>query len=135
ESFESLSEGLQNALSELGGVPERHRTDRMSLAVNNGSEAKEFTRRYEGLLAHYGLTGEKIQAGQANENGDVEQLHRRFKEAVEQHLMLRGSRDFGSREAYQPVEKVLLTARYYIGKESSQSCTARRQWHGARQTQ
>jgi len=27
ESFESLSEGLQNALWELGGVPQRHRTD------------------------------------------------------------------------------------------------------------
>ena len=37
ESFESLSEGLQNAVWELGGVPQRHRTDRMSLAVNNAS--------------------------------------------------------------------------------------------------
>jgi hypothetical protein len=43
ESFESLSEGLQNALWELGGVPARHRTDRMSLAVNNATEQKEFT--------------------------------------------------------------------------------------------
>ena len=30
ESFESLSEGLQNALWELGGVPLEHRTDRLS---------------------------------------------------------------------------------------------------------
>ena len=30
ESFESLSEGVQQALWELGGVPNRHRTDRMS---------------------------------------------------------------------------------------------------------
>jgi hypothetical protein len=28
---------------QLGGVPQRHRTDRMSLAVNNGSDLKEFT--------------------------------------------------------------------------------------------
>ncbi len=35
ESFESLSDGLQQALWELGGVPQRHRTDRMSAAVNN----------------------------------------------------------------------------------------------------
>jgi len=41
ESFESLSEGLQNAVWELGGVPQRHRTDRMSLAVNNASNEKE----------------------------------------------------------------------------------------------
>lgn len=100
ESFESLSDGLQNALWELGGVPERHRSDRMSLAVNNLSEKKEFTERYEALMKHYGLAMEKIQAGKANENGDAEQSHRRFKEAVDQALMLRGSREFESREAY-----------------------------------
>jgi hypothetical protein len=37
ESFESLSEGLQDALWELGGVPLRHQTDRLSTAVNNMS--------------------------------------------------------------------------------------------------
>jgi hypothetical protein len=45
ESFESLSEGFQNAVWQLGGVPQRHRTDRMSLAVNNASSEKEFTGR------------------------------------------------------------------------------------------
>ena len=38
ESFESLSEGLQNALWELGGVPQRHRTDRLTAAVQPGAE-------------------------------------------------------------------------------------------------
>jgi hypothetical protein len=75
ETFESLSEGLQNALWELGGVPCQHRSDRLSAAVNNLSDAKEFTRSYEGLLRHYRLDGQKIQAGQAHENGDVEQRH------------------------------------------------------------
>ena len=75
ETFESLSEGLQNALWQLGGVPSEHRTDRMSAAVNNLSDAKEFTRAYEGLLRHYRIDGQKIQAGNANENGDVEQRH------------------------------------------------------------
>src|SRR5206468_9675124 len=87
ESFASLSEGLQNALWELGGVPARHRTDRMTAAVNNLTQGKEFTQRYQGLLGHYGLVGEKIQAAHANENGDIEQRHRRFKEAVDQALM------------------------------------------------
>jgi len=45
ESFESLSEGLQNALWELGGVPQRHRTDCLSAAVANTSNLDEFTRR------------------------------------------------------------------------------------------
>ena len=100
ESFESLSEGLQNALCELGGAPARHRTDRLSAAVNNLSDRKEFTARYESLLAHYGLEMEKINARQAHENGDVEQSHRRFKDDVDQALMLRGSRDFASRHEY-----------------------------------
>jgi hypothetical protein len=101
ETFESLSEGLQNALWELGGVPLEHRTDRLSAAVNNLVDTREFTRAYEALLRHYRINGQKAQAGQANENGDVEQRHYRFKNALDQTLMLRGSRDFGSVAAYQ----------------------------------
>jgi len=101
ESFESLGEGFQNAIWELGKVPQRHRTDRMSTAVNNVSSPAEFTDRYEALLRYYGIVGEKIQAGEAHENGDVEQRHYRFKRAVEQELMLRGSRDFASGADYE----------------------------------
>ena len=54
-------------------MPLSHRTDRLSTAVNNMSDAKEFTSRYEALLRHYRTDGEKIQAGKANENGDIEQ--------------------------------------------------------------
>jgi hypothetical protein len=101
ESFESLSEGLQNALFELGGVPRTHQSDRMSAAVSNLSERKEFTDRYAALLGHYGAKGRKSQAGKAHEHGDIEQRHHRFKRAVEQGLLLRGSRDFASREDYE----------------------------------
>jgi hypothetical protein len=101
ESFESLSEGLQNALFELGGVPRTHQSDRMSAAVSNLSERKEFTDRYAALLGHYGMKGRKSQAGKAHEHGDIEQRHHRFKRAVEQGLLLRGSRDFASREDYE----------------------------------
>ena len=55
ESFESLSEGLQNALWELGGVPGAHRTDRLSTAVHKTDHPETFTRRYSALLRHYGL--------------------------------------------------------------------------------
>jgi hypothetical protein len=101
ESFESLSDGLQNALWELGGVPREHRTDRLTAAVNNLSDHDEFTQRYDALLKHYGLTGQKTQAGRGNENGDIEQRHFRFKRAIEQALLLRGSRDFESVEHYR----------------------------------
>ena len=101
ESFESLSEGLQNALFELGAVPRTHQSDRMSAAVSNLSEHKDFTERYAGLLKHYGMAGRKSQSGKAHENGDIEQRHHRFKRALEQALLLRGSRDFASRESYE----------------------------------
>src|SRR6201997_5821436 len=94
ESFASLSEGLQNALWELGGVPRLHRTDRMTSAVNNLTEQAEFQKNYQALLRHYGLEGRKIQTGQPNENGDIEQRHYRLQRALEQALLLRGSRGF-----------------------------------------
>jgi hypothetical protein len=108
ESFESLCEGLQNAVWELGKVPHRHRTDRLSTAVNNMTNPAEFTDRYQALLRYYGIEGEKTQARQAHENGDIEQRHFRFKRAVEQELLLRGSRDFGSVDDYQRFLKMLL---------------------------
>ena len=101
ESFESLSEGLQNALWQLGKVPDRHRTDRLSTAVNNMTDPAEFTDRYKGLMRFYGLESEKTQAGHGNENGDIEQRHFRFKRAVAQELMLRGSSDFASVDEYK----------------------------------
>ncbi len=109
ESFESLSEGLQNALWELGGVPERHRTDRLSAAVNKDCSEEEFTDRYRSLLRHYSLVAEKIQAGKANENGDVEQRHYRFKRAIEQSLLIRGSTDFTDRREYENFLKNTFT--------------------------
>ena len=111
ESFESLSEGLQHALWELGGVPAEHRTDRLTAAVHKTEHPEEFTQRYEALLRHYRTSGQKIQAGQANENGDVEQSHHRFKRAVEQALLLRGSHDFADRGAYVAFLKHLLARR------------------------
>src|ERR1019366_2157193 len=101
ESFESLSEGFQKALFELGGVPEKHRSDRMTAAVYSDCNGAEFTQAYQALLKYYGLEAQMIQAGKANENGDVEQSHHRFKRTVEQALLLRGRRDFDSRAAYE----------------------------------
>ena len=73
----------------------------MPAAVSNLSERKDFTDSYAGLLGHYGMEGRKSQAGKAHENGDIEQRHHRFKRAAEQALLLRGSRDFASREDYE----------------------------------
>jgi transposase InsO family protein len=102
ESFENLSDGLQKALWELGAVPKAHQSDRLTAAVTTlGGNRAEFTDRYSALLRHYGLEAKMIQTGRPNENGDVEQRHHRFKRAVSQALMLRGSRNFTSREDYE----------------------------------
>jgi hypothetical protein len=107
ESFESLSEGLQNALWKLGGLPRRHRTDSLSAAVHKGCNPEEFTQRYLSLLSYYGLAGERTNPGKSHENGDVEKSHHLFKKALDQSLMLRGSRDFESRQAYEAfIEKL-----------------------------
>lgn len=121
ESLEALSEGLQRALFELGGVPTFHRTDRLSAAVLNWSKSvldetgekertrADFTRNYQRLLDHYGLQAQRTQAGHGNENGDAEQRHHRLKQAIDQALLLPGHRDFDSRADYEQFLRALLT--------------------------
>jgi transposase len=109
ESFEALSEGFQNAFWELGGVCKRHRIDNLTAAVYKECNPEEFTPRYQGLLNHYSIKGEKINPGHANENGDIEQRHNRLKKAINQALILRGSRDFSSREEYEKFLKKIFS--------------------------
>jgi hypothetical protein len=52
-------------------------------------------------MTHYGLEARTIHVGSPNENGDVESSNGGLKRSVEQHLLLRGSRDFESIEAYE----------------------------------
>lgn len=111
ESFESLSEGFQNAIWKLGGVPALHQTDSLSAAVNKPENKEEFTSKYQGLMRYCGLEGVRTNPRSPNENGDVEQSHFRFKTAVDQALMLRGSRDFASREAYDTFLRDLISQR------------------------
>jgi hypothetical protein len=67
----------------------------------NRDVREDFTHRYDALVRHYGMEPEHTQPSSPNENGDVEQSHYRFFERIEQALMLRGSREFASREQYQ----------------------------------
>jgi hypothetical protein len=102
ESFEALAEGLESCLWQLGGVPQQHRTDNLSAAVQTIGSAPQrtWTDRYTALMQHYGMTPSTNNPGEAHENGDVEQAHFRFKDAVDQALRVRGSRDFADRAAY-----------------------------------
>lgn len=111
ESLESLSEGCQNAVWELGATPFEHRTDSLSSAVNNMSNLEEFNQRYAALMKYYGVTPRHTNPASPNENGDAEQSHHRFKRAVEQALLLRGSRDFAGIGEYTQFLKTLFGQR------------------------
>ena len=103
ESFVALAEGLQNALWALGGVPREHRSDSLSAAFRNlDRQARaDLTTRYDALCAHYGMEPSRNNPGVAHENGSIESPHGHLKKAVEDALLLRGSRDFPDLPAYR----------------------------------
>lgn len=102
ESFEALAEGIEVGLWALGGVPRQHRTDHLSAAMKplDAEGRRHETARYQALMPHYGMTPTTNNVGEAHENGDVEQAHYRFKQAVDQALRVRSTRDFPSQAAY-----------------------------------
>ena len=87
----------------LGGVPKEHRTDSLSAVLRNlDRDAREdLTRRYEGLLADYGMEASRNNRGRAHENGSVEGPHGHLKRAIGDALLLRGSRDFEALDTYR----------------------------------
>jgi len=103
ESFAALSENLQDALWTLGKVPGEHRTDSLSAAYKNLSREQQddLTARYRDLCRHYGLRASRNNPGEAHENGAVEAHNGHLKDALEQALILRGSRDFPDVASYQ----------------------------------
>jgi len=103
ESFVALAEGLQNALWALGGVPREHRSDSLSAAFRNLTHdaQEDLTRRYHELMRHYGMMPTRNNRGVAHENGSIESSHGHLKKALEDGLLMRGSRDFDELDAYR----------------------------------
>ena len=103
ESFTALAQGLQDALWQLGGCPEEHRTDSLSAAFKNlcREEREDITQRYESLCDHYGMKVTRNNRGKSHENGSIEGPHGHLKRRLCQALALRGSYDFNSIEEYQ----------------------------------
>src|SRR5258707_10140214 len=103
ESFVALAEGLQNALWALGRAPSQHRSDSLSAAFRNLDDdtRQDQTRRYKALCAHYRMEPTRNNRGVAHENGSIESPHGHLKQAIEDALLLRGSRDFDALDAYR----------------------------------
>ena len=112
ETFVALKQGLQNALWELGGAPQVIRSDNSSALTHEikRSRGRALNDNYAEILEHYGLEATLINSGESHENGVAEQAHYRLKDALDQALMLRGSRDFDSAESYTVPSRL-------IGKE------------------
>lgn len=109
ESLLSIRLGLQSALIKLGHIPTYHQTDNSTAATHNlGAKAREkslaergYNEEYLQLLAHYGMQPRTTHIHSPNENGDVESANGNLKVAINQYLLLRGSRDFESIAAYE----------------------------------
>jgi transposase len=117
ESYEALSSGMQDSFWKLGAVTAKHRTDRLSAAVNNLSNLEEFTQRYQGLMTHYGVEPTRNNNGVAHENGDIESANGKFKKAVGQELIMRGSCDFAAQEQYEHFLNDLLRRRNSLRRD------------------
>jgi transposase InsO family protein len=105
ESLLAYQRALQATLLKLGAVPEYHQTDNSSAVTHqvsrSGAGERAYNPAYLSLLKHYGLTARTIHVGRPEENGDIEASNGGLKQALRQHLLLRGSRDFSSLTEYE----------------------------------
>lgn len=102
ETYEALVSGIQNALWELGGVPEIVRHDNLSAATHElrKSPGRSLNRRYQDFIDHFQMKSTRINPGKSHENGIAEKANDLCKSTIRQALLLRGNSDFDSEEDY-----------------------------------
>ena len=115
ETYEALLTGVQGALWELGGVPARVRQDNLSAATHELVETggRTLTKRYAEVVEHYGFEASRIEPGEAHQNGVVEKAHDLLKTALRQALILRGSREFPTVEAYLAFARAVVDEHFH----------------------
>jgi hypothetical protein len=115
ETYEALLSGLQGAFWELGGVPARVRQDNLSAATHELVETggRALTKRFAEVVEHYGFESSRIQPGEAHENGVAEKANDLLKTALEQALILRGSRDFPTVQVYFAFARAVVDERFH----------------------
>ena len=113
ESFTALAEGLQHALWTLGGTPREHRSDSLSAAYRNldAGQREDATRRYAALCGHYRMTPTRNNRGESHENGAIEGPHGHLKRALDDALLLRGSREFDTLADYRALVDEVVSRR------------------------
>lgn len=121
KTFEALLSGYQGAVWELGGVPAVARHDNLSAATRElkQSGGRALTTRWRAVMDHYGSQSTRITPGTPHENGGAEKGNDLVKTALEQALIVRGSRDFPSVVAWQ------TWARATVDEAINATCAAR----------
>ena len=115
ESLLAFQRGMEATLFELGAVPQYHQTDNSSAVTHHlgpaDSSEREYNQAYLALLDHYGLKPRTIHIGCPEQNGDIEAVNGGLKRALEQHLLLRGQRDFATVAEYEQFLEQVMTKR------------------------
>ena len=116
ESFKTLRNGTQAAIFQLGYVPRFHQVDSTTAASHwrkgsDGKKRREFNDNYLALMRHLSMEPRRIGVGECEQNGDVEAIHNGLKKALNQHLLLRGSRDFETTEDYEKFVQEVIRQR------------------------
>lgn len=105
ESLLALRNGLQSTFLQLGHLPGEVWSDHSTAATHQISPGqpgeRAFNERYLEFTRHFGVKPRTIQVNSPHENGDVESANGAFKSKVNQHLLLRGSRDFADLQEYR----------------------------------
>ena len=111
ESYAALAETLRQALEQIGGVTRTLRTDSLSAAFKNLTQQQDLTERFAALCLHYGCESTRNNRGEAHENGSIESPNGHLKKALEQALILRGSRDFADLPTYRQFVDTIVAER------------------------
>ncbi len=102
ESMLALRHGVQSAMFRLGRIPDFHQTDNSTAATHDLRTGKRgFNQEYVDLMKHLGMKPRTTAVGKKEQNGDVEAANGVLKRRLEQHLLLRGSRDFDSVKTWE----------------------------------
>ncbi|MEM9777193.1 MAG: IS21 family transposase [Chloroflexota bacterium] len=125
ESLPALQLALQSSLQKLGRVPRYHQTDNSSAATKElgvhdkgkNREQREYTDPYLHLLNHFGMEPQVTHVNSPNENGDIEAANGSIKRSLNQHLLLRGSREFDSLEAFEAFIHQVMDKRNQLRSE------------------
>lgn len=103
ESLLAIQLGVTSALNNLGHVPKQLQIDNSSAATHDikDKDDRAFNDDFKAYVDQWGLEPVKTHVQSPDENGDVEASHGALKRCVEQHLLLRGHRDFEGVQAYE----------------------------------